>query len=418
MPEIDINSLYEVADDKTADVEALKGDVTVIKFQLQSILDALEAGLSQNQIGSNAISTRHIEARAITDEEIEEAAILATKIAEAAVTAGKIAAGAVTEGAIGTAAVSEIKLAANAVTENKIAANAVVADKIYAGAVGAEKIAANAVLADHIAANAVTTDKLNALAVTADKIAASAITTVKLNALSVTADKIAAGTITANKYAELRNTYVFNGDDSLDSTHPFELDFEIVSETTSIQSVKLSFRINKFRAYSTAASGGSGATISQQTTTTTPSGGGHTSSSASSGTSRYVISGFTAVTNVGDEQTDGMLPTGLSEYSLTLNTHTHSVYNHQHGISHTHTTPAHTHDITYGIYEETTSPTINVYVSNDGTNYGSSIGAYTTDQLDIALTGISGTGFKRVKFTSNVRTRITAWVMCKVDITA
>ncbi|GAH09868.1 unnamed protein product, partial [marine sediment metagenome] len=49
--------------------------------------------------------------------------------------------------------------------------------------------------------------------------------------------------ITADKYNELRNTYVQQGQDSLDPDYPFELDFEIVSEMTAIQSIKLSFRI-------------------------------------------------------------------------------------------------------------------------------------------------------------------------------
>jgi len=56
---------------------------------------------------------------------------------------------------------------------------------------------------------------------------------------------------------------------------------------------------------------------------------------------------------------------------------------------------------------------------DNGEGYGSSIGAYTTDQLDIDITAhISGTGFKEIKFTSDKRTKIHAWVMTKVDLTA
>ncbi|GAH10718.1 unnamed protein product, partial [marine sediment metagenome] len=74
--------------------------------------------------------------------------------------------------------------------------------------------------------------------------------------------------MSADKYYELRNTYVFNDQDSLDPTYPFETDFQIVSEMTAIQSVKLSFKIRNFRAYSTGVPSGGGHT--------TPSGGGHT----------------------------------------------------------------------------------------------------------------------------------------------
>ena len=51
---------------------------------------------------------------------------------------------------------------------------------------------------------------------------------------ALNADDLGANSITADKYNELRNTYVFNGDDSLDASFPFELDFEIVSEMTAI----------------------------------------------------------------------------------------------------------------------------------------------------------------------------------------
>ena len=77
-------------------------------------------------------------------------------------------------------------------------------------------------------------------------------------ARNITGDLIAVNTIMANNYQELRNTYVQQGQDSLDASYPFELDFEIVSEMTSIENIKLSFRIRKFRAYSVgSASGGS-----------------------------------------------------------------------------------------------------------------------------------------------------------------
>jgi len=101
--------------------------------------------------------------------------------------------------------------------------------------------------------------------------------TTDIAAGAITADEIATNTITANKYNELRNTYVFNGDDSLDASFPFELDFEIVSEMTAINSVKLSFRISQFRAYSTAAA--SGGAVSSA------SGGGETPTTSSGGAS-------------------------------------------------------------------------------------------------------------------------------------
>lgn len=266
---------------------------------------------------------------------------------------------------------------------------------------------------------------------------------------------IQTNSITADKYNELRNTYVQQGQDSLDPTYPFELDFEIVSEMTAIQKILLSFRIRKFRAYSKGAASGGGATSGSgggqtSSATGTPSGGGSTTGytgtpsggGATSGanTHTYILDISTGewhtATNVGDENRNGFLPSGHGNISLVSANHTHTTPNHTHP-NHTHTTPDHTHPshthtvsnhthnipnhthaLTFGIYEEAQSPTINVYIDN-GAGYGASIGVYTTDQLDIDITAyISGSGFKRIKFTSNVRTRISSWVLCKVDLTA
>lgn len=65
-------------------------------------------------------------------------------------------------------------------------------------------------------------------------------------------DMIVTGTITADKYAELRNTLVYNGADSLGSGFPFDVPFTIPGEVTSIKSIKLSFKIMPYRAYSKA----------------------------------------------------------------------------------------------------------------------------------------------------------------------
>jgi len=86
--------------------------------------------------------------------------------------------------------------------------------------------------------------------------------------------------------------------------------------------------------------------------------------------------------------------------------------------NHTHTTPNHVHGITYGIYEDSQSPTINVYINN-GSGYGASIGSYAADQTDIDIsTKINGTGWKKVRFTTTARCRIHSIIECKLDITA
>lgn len=108
--------------------------------------------------------------------------------------------------------------------------------------------------------------------------------------------------IPVDRYKELRNTYVFSDQDSLDASYPFEMDFEIVSEMIEIQSVLLSFRIRNFRAYATGVPAGGGHTTPSGGGHTTPSGGGHTTPSGgghTSASSTHDHSGSTATQSAG-----------------------------------------------------------------------------------------------------------------------
>jgi hypothetical protein len=80
--------------------------------------------------------------------------------------------------------------------------------------------------------------------------------------ISMSGNKITARSIAASQYEELRNSLMYNGWDSLDATHPLVIPFLILSETTAIQSIKLSWKVLPYRGYSTAASSGGGSTIS------------------------------------------------------------------------------------------------------------------------------------------------------------
>jgi len=225
---------------------------------------------------------------------------------------------------------------------------------------------------------------------------------------SITSNQIATNTITADKYNELRNTYVFNGDDSLDANHPFELDFEIVSEMTSINSVKLSFRISQFRAYSKGVASGGGQTTSSggATTPTSSSGGGQTTSSGggqtSSSENRDHTHPITIINSASGVEVryygNALVCTGggsipaignpTQNHTHTVSDHTHTVSNHTHTVSipnHTHTVADHTHSLTFGIYEDSQSPTIHYHIDN-GAGYGAASGNFTTDQLDIDIT--------------------------------
>jgi hypothetical protein len=228
---------------------------------------------------------------------------------------------------------------------------------------------------------------------------------------SILARHIAAESIEASMYKELRQTYVFTGDDSLDANYPFELPFKIATEMIDIVAIKVSFRIMPFRAYATG----------------TPSAGSTVVTSEASGTQHtHTLNLYSVdipdppdpnITNVVyvNHPDWGQVGLALQVPSFPdVLTAQASAVNHTHQVS----LPAHQHGLSFGIYEESTYPTIHYHVDN-GSGYGAASGNYTTNQIDLDITSqISGTGWKSIKFDADRRCRISAIVECKIDINA
>ena len=240
------------------------------------------------------------------------------------------------------------------------------------------------------------------------------------------------GGITARNMANFRNTYIINVADSLDDSYPLLVRFRVLDETVKIVSVKVSYWIDNFRAFSKAAAEAEATTSGA---TGSSSGGGVSSQAGgvvSSGSLTSLGSNnlqarpdandfWTQDYNVGDDEHYMIL--NVDAYN-TLNghkhlggSHTHYCPNHTHP-NHTHTIPAHSHDITYGIYEEDTTPTIKFSVSQDGgVAYGQEYANLAIDRELIDITeDITTTGSKIIKFESTARTRLTVQVEVKVDI--
>ena len=74
----------------------------------------------------------------------------------------------------------------------------------------------------------------------------------------------------------------------------------------------------------------------------------------------------------------------------------------------------------YGLYEESNSPTICFYVRQVGGKWSKKYGPYTTDQSDIAITDAltGGSGKYQIKFETTALTGISASIMVKQDIKA
>ena len=256
------------------------------------------------------------------------------------------------------------------------------------------------------------------------------------------------GGLTSRNIKSFRNTYIINAQDSLDATYPMYVHFNILNEMIKIVSVKVSFWIDKYRAYSKAAASGGGQTSS--------SGGGQTSSSVatpSGGGSTSGITGSTTYTNedvnfsLGSATTRDVYPAYvdltqwicqedvstvsksckrirhkhyMGNHSHTTPDHTHPAHSHT-VANHTHTVADHTHDAVYGIFEEDTSPKIKFYLSeNEGISYNDKFfGNYDTDKSDLEITSLlTSSGSKLIKFESDLRARLSIQIEIKLDIKA
>jgi len=130
-------------------------------------------------------------------------------------------------------------------------------------------------------------------------------------------------------------------------------------------------------------------------------------------------------------QPDGVASGGAHSHSISgSNEDTSSVASHSHpvniatglsGGSHSHKFDiSHTHSLLFGIYEGTPPTDVNMYCDN-GAGYGAAISLGSSSVLasELNLTShFSGSGWKKLKFTSSTLGRITANLILQVDITA
>lgn len=161
-------------------------------------------------------------------------------------------------------------------------------------------------------------------------------------------------------------TYQDNADSNIPATIPFYIDDDVVNVNT----VELTFRTRRFRAYSRATEGGGaivkstssgGGTVKSTssgggTTATSSSGGGTSRSTASGGgTSRSTVSGGGASVTSGQKEwgTGDRIVTSVNIEGGTPESHAHFVslapISHSHNVSvpahsHSFTVPAHSHD--------------------------------------------------------------------------
>ncbi|NLD52384.1 MAG: hypothetical protein GX650_05765, partial [Clostridiales bacterium] len=192
------------------------------------------------------------------------------------------------------------------------------------------------------------------------------------------------GTVRATKL-QLNNSnitdftqmYPYADAENASPTYPMTFRIFIPAECSGVQSVKLTFACEPFRAYSTGAASGGGATSSA-------GGGGartsRTGGGATSGQTSQITIGGNSVRSGGGSSTVQAHTHVTDLPTWYVPAHAHSTPSHSHILDlpdHAHTVPNHTHGITYGIYTGTTATGVEVKV--DGALVGNFSGLTARD---------------------------------------
>lgn len=219
--------------------------------------------------------------------------------------------------------------------------------------------------------------------------------------------------------------------DNVDSGYPLKLRFYIDDGVMRIDKVKLSFSLERFRAYSRSIASGGGTTV------TSANGGGVSTSTADGGLTTTSTSegGFFSNTTGAENWEPGAshnhgidprtrlatwptsnggwvewVPSGQHRHSFSVSEHTHSITlpDHSHSFkvpSHSHSViiPEHSHEIEYGIYESTYAS--GVRISVDGVIRGSQY--FWDSNVDITQ-WISTPGWHTIELSSTQLGRINA----------
>lgn len=263
--------------------------------------------------------------------------------------------------------------------------------------------------------------------------------------------------ITAEMYGEIRNVLPYTWRQEIDSSYPIEVNFYLPSETTNLVSIKLSAYGERFRATSKAAADG-GSHHHSVSIPTHKHGILHGTVSSGvvtgpAGEHRHVAGdiddagGHTHDVDGGTNQVNDHVH-GITGWTDSSGVHSHSSKQMSEAPGHQHSAwfmvaadltesgggavvtadavDSHTHGIVYGIYESTTPLGVKLYVDN-GAGYGEAINLNAApdsstpyaiaSELDITAY-FSGTGWKKVKFTSSRLGSISGQLICKVDLTA
>jgi phage minor structural protein len=262
------------------------------------------------------------------------------------------------------------------------------------------------------------------------------------------------------------NILNYDYNDNADATHPATLDIWIPNDLVNINELNLTYKLEKFRAYSQATEGGGATSVTSSsgggTVKSTSAGGGQTTSSGGGTTATSSSGGGTTASSTFSSPTffiyssppvgvgTGTIPSFNEHYhaieveddrlshrhtvtipnhqhTVSIPAHTHTVANHTHSItiedhSHNITLPDHTHDLKFGIYELGSVPNSVTIKVDDNTVPVTANKAEEINLVDYLAKDSNGKvtrgTWHRVEITPSGRARITASVISRLFVSS
>ena len=198
---------------------------------------------------------------------------------------------------------------------------------------------------------------------------------------------------------------IFSAPGVFDDGSPMYCYVKVPSDVTSILNVSLTLAFREFFAQATAASSGGASTSGSSSSSSSGASSGHTHNFAVDGGAGTVTGAtrlFATLSSTGPTSFDAHVADSGTGQVWKTGSETSS---HTHGMAHTHSTPAHTHGLTYGTYEESYPASHSVTVKTTNASVAWTLqdtqAGITADLADLDLTGvITGPGDWRIQVQS------------------
>jgi len=231
-------------------------------------------------------------------------------------------------------------------------------------------------------------------------------------------EQMGSAIIEGQHFAQVRNVMPHTFFGEVDATHSLACFFVMPENTIAVRRARLWVARESFRATATGAASGGGSTSGSggsSTPTSSSGGGSHSHNVTDAGAETGNQTASHTHTESGGGTTGNQSASHTHLYTHAILAASQSI-DHTHDVtiaSHTHSTPAHAHDLSFGIFEQASSADFSVDAADDGTTYVEVQSSTTPPINDLDITSVitRTEGVKRVRIQSDGLARVTVFLL-------